>query len=50
VRVAHWPDKAGPAARSSLPSGIIGGVVGACLGAIVALGLARRRRIQRAAA
>jgi hypothetical protein len=50
VRVVHWPDRAGPATRSALPAGIIGGVVGACVGAMVALGLTRRRRIQRTAA
>lgn len=48
--VAHFPDSSAPAARSSLPSAIIGGIVGACVGAMLALGLGRRRRIQRATA
>jgi hypothetical protein len=48
LRVAHFPDTDAPAARSSLPTAIIGGVVGACIGAMVALGLARRRRIRHA--
>jgi capsular polysaccharide biosynthesis protein len=46
LRVAHLPDTDPPAARSSLPSAIIGAVVGACIGAMLALGLARRRRIR----
>lgn len=48
--VAHFPDSSAPAARSSLPSAIVGGIVGACVGGMLALGLARRRRIRRAVA